>query len=33
MDTCEISLGTFGDYQKEDWIKPFNLSADKLARI
>lgn len=32
MDTYEISLGTFGDYIKEDWMKPLNLSADKLAQ-
>ena len=31
MNTYEINLGTFGDYIKEDWMKPLNLSADKLA--
>ena len=31
MNTYEINLGTFGDYIKEDWMRPLNLSADKLA--
>ena len=32
MNTYEINLGTFGDYLKEDWMEPLNLSAYKLAR-
>ena len=32
MNTYEISLGTFGDYLKEDWMEPLNISAYKLAR-
>ena len=32
MDTYEINLGSFGDYLKEDWLEPLNLSAYKLAQ-
>ena len=31
MDTYEISLGSFGDYLKEDWMEPLGLSAYRLA--
>ncbi len=32
MSTYEISLGSFGDYIKEDWMEPLGLSAYKLAK-
>lgn len=31
-NTYKIDLGTFGDYLKEEWIEPLNLSAYKLAK-
>ena len=31
MDTYDIALGTFGDYLKEDWMEPLDLSSYRLA--
>ena len=31
-NTYEIKLGTFGEYLKEDWMEPLNLSAYRLAK-
>lgn len=31
MDTYEIALGTFGDYLKEDWMEPLDLTSYRLA--
>lgn len=32
MDSYRIELGTFGEYIKEDWLKPLGLSASRLAK-
>ena len=31
-NTYEIKLGTFGEYLKEDWMEPLNLSAYRLSK-
>ena len=31
-DIYKVDIGTFGDYLKEEWLEPLDMTADSLAK-